>query len=256
MKFQYASDLHLEFENNHHYLTQVNNLKPVAPYLILAGDIDNIVNRQVTRDSYFEWLSKNWEQVYIIPGNHEWYMNEDVSQAFDIDLKIYPNVRYLNHQKVHIEGVDFYFTTLWSIVRHHMIKNYIADFRSCKYDGERYTYKHHDELHQRAVKWLSTELNKEKTNPRVVVSHFVPCPQTDGYPKGSNSLIGPIIKRYFTADLSVRIEGWDIDYWIYGHNHWDKNVDALGVKFRSNQFGYVSHSEHQGFDFAKVIEMS
>ncbi|MCV9389154.1 metallophosphoesterase [Reichenbachiella ulvae] len=255
MKFQYASDLHLEFENNYYYLTEVQNLKPVAPYLILAGDIDNIVNRQVTRDSYFKWLSENWKQVYIIPGNHEWYSNEDVSRAFDIDLKIYPNVRYLNHKKIHIEGVDFYFTTLWSLVRNQIIKNYIPDFRNCNYAGERYTYKHHDELHQKAVKWLSTELNKEKTHPRVVVSHFVPCTQTDGYPKSSDPLLGPIIKRYFTAELSERIDGWDIDYWIYGHNHWDKNVDTLGVKFRSNQFGYVSHLEHQGFDFAKTIEI-
>lgn len=255
MKFQYASDLHLEFEDNYHYLTKVQNLNPVAPYLILAGDIDNIINRQVTRDSYFEWLSKNWKQVYIIPGNHEWYMKEDVSQAFDIDLKIYPNVRYLNHQKVHIEGVDFYFTTLWSRVRHESIKNYIADFRKCRYGEEKYTFRKHNDLHAKSVEWLGKELRKEKEYPRVVVSHFVPCSEADGYPKGFDPFLSSIMKSYFTADISHKIKAWYVDYWIYGHNHWDKDVDAFGTKFRSNQFGYTFQLEHSGFDFAKMIEL-
>lgn len=237
MKFQYASDLHLEFRDNYTHLMELEPLKPVAPYLILAGDIDIIGLEEVLRYDIFKFLSEHWKEVFIIPGNHEYYKKGDVSESFNIDYHIFPNVRYLNHQKIHLEGVDFYFTTLWSRTGSSLIKTYISDFRSCKYGSQPFSYKHHDELHNKAVFWLNRELNKDKEYPRVVISHFVPCPAADGYPDSTDNYIGSIIKRYFVADLGEKVMNWDIDYWIYGHNHWDKDVDALGVKFRSNQFG-------------------
>ena len=173
MKFQYASDLHLEFDDNYYFLME-SNLVPSAPYLILAGDIDIIMSNQVTRMSYFEFLSKNWEQVFIIPGNHEFYKKGDVSKSFNIDIAIFPNVRYLNHQKLHIDGIDFFFTTLWSRTGTSIIKNMIADFRQCKYGDGAFKYKQHDELHRKAVSWLSRELNKEmKVELNILENEFL-----------------------------------------------------------------------------------
>ncbi len=142
----------------------------------------------------------------MIPGNHEWYQKEDASQSFNLDLAIYPNVKYINHQKIHIDGVDFFFTTLWSRIGSSLINNYIADFRRCKYGTESYKHNHHDELHRESVEWLNRELKEKKTHPRVVVSHFVPCPEVDGYPESKDDYIRPIIKRYFVAGLSDRID--------------------------------------------------
>lgn len=254
MKFQYASDLHLEFDENYHFLMS-NKLKPVAPYLILAGDIDIISDGKVTRPEYFRYLSDNWKEVFIIPGNHEFYKKGNVAASYNLELTIHSNVRYLNHQVVTIEGVDLIFTTLWSRVNTSLIKNYIADFRQCKYADGPFKYTHHDQLHEKAVSWLNKVLSPDKERPRVVVSHFVPCEEANGYPKSKDNYIGPIISRYFVASLENRIRDWDIDYWIYGHNHWDKDVDNLGVKFRSNQFGYCHTLEHKEFDLEKVIEI-
>lgn len=254
MKIQYASDLHLEFDDNYQFLMS-NKLKPTAPYLILAGDIDIISNGTVTRPEYFQYLSDNWKEVYIIPGNHEFYKKGNVATSFDLELTIHSNVRYINHQVITTEGVDLIFTTLWSRTNTSLIKSAIADFRQCKYADGPFKYTHHDELHAKAFRWLNQVLSSEKVRPRVVVSHFVPCSQADGYPESNDSYMGPIIKRYFVADLETRIRNWDIDYWVYGHNHWDKDVDALGVKFRSNQFGYYHTFEHKDFDYAKTIEI-
>ncbi|MEP2025420.1 metallophosphoesterase [Reichenbachiella sp.] len=254
MKIQYASDLHLEFDDNYHFLMS-NKLKPVAPYLILAGDVDIISDGRVTRPEYFQYLSDNWKEVYIIPGNHEFYKKGNVAASYNLELTIHSNVRYLNHQVVTIEGVDLIFTTLWSRVNTSLIKNYIADFRQCTYANGPFKYTHHDQLHGKALSWLNKILSLDKERPRVVVSHFVPCQEANGYPKSNDSYIGPIIGRYFVADLENRIRDWDIDYWIYGHNHWDKDEDALGVKFRSNQFGYCHTFEHKDFDFEKMIEI-
>ncbi|UXX79783.1 metallophosphoesterase [Reichenbachiella carrageenanivorans] len=254
MKIQYASDLHLEFDDNYQFLLE-NKLKPVAPYLILAGDIDIISNGTVTRLDFFKYLSENWKEVYIIPGNHEFYKKGNVAASFSLELTIHPNVRYLNHQVITIEGVDLIFSTLWSRTNTSLIKSMISDFNQCKYDDGPFKYKQHDELHARAVRWLNHQLSLDKERPRIVVSHFVPCQQANGYPQNDGDYKQSIMNRYFVADLENRIRDWDIDYWIYGHNHWDKDIDALGVKFRSNQLGYVFTAEHNGFDIEKVIEI-
>ncbi|WP_422358887.1 metallophosphoesterase [Reichenbachiella sp.] len=254
MKFQYASDLHVEFDDNYHFLMQ-NKIKPVAPYLILAGDIDIISGGQVTRSEFFQYLSDHWQEVYIIPGNHEFYKKGNVATSYSLKLTINSNVRYLNHQVVTIEGVDFIFTTLWSRVNTSLIKSLIADFRQCKYADGPFKYTQHDNLHGKAVTWLSKVLSLDKKRPRVVVSHFVPCPQVNGYPKSIDNYLGPIISRYFVADLENRIRDWDVDYWIYGHNHWNKDIEIYGVKFISNQFGYSFNMEHADFEYSKCIEL-
>lgn len=254
MRIQYASDLHLEFDDNYNYLETIP-LVPVAPYLVLAGDIDVISDGTVTRPDFFQYLSDNWKQVYIIPGNHEFYKNGNVAASFNLELTIHSNVRYLNHQVISIEGVDLIFSTLWSRVNTSLIKSLIADFRQRKYGEGPFKYKQHDELHGKAVTWLNKVFSTKKVRPRVVVSHFVPCQQANGYPPSNDNYLGPIMNRYFVADLEFRIKDWDIDYWIYGHNHWDKDVDALGVKFRSNQLGYTFQMEHAKFEFDKTIEI-
>lgn len=254
MTIQYASDLHLEFDDNYHFLMR-NKLNPVADYLILAGDIDIISNGTITRPDFFQYLSDHWKEVYIIPGNHEFYKNGDVAASFDLQLTLHPNVRYLNHQVISLEGVDLIFTTLWSRTNTSLIKSMIADFRQCKYSDGPFKYKQHDELHEKAVRWLNQQLCLDKERPRIVVSHFVPCQKANGFPQNNSDYKQSIMNRYFVADLENRIRDWDVDYWIYGHNHWDKDIDALGVKFRSNQLGYVFSMEHKGFDIAKVINI-
>ena len=254
MRIQYASDLHLEFAENYQYFLD-NPLQPTAPYLVLAGDIDIISTGEVTRPEFFQYLSEHWIEVFIVPGNHEWYRHGDVSKSFHLDLKIHHNVRYLNHQKVHLDGVDLFFSTLWSMTRSSIIKNLISDFRQSKYGSNPFTFKDHDRFHEKAVSWLRKQLMEEKKYPRVLVSHFVPCKEANGYPVSDDKYLGPIVNRYFVADLSSRIVDWDIDYWIYGHNHWNMDVNAMGTKFRSNQFGYLSRMEHVEFNSEKIITL-
>ena len=67
-RIQYVSDLHLEFYNKISFRSCV---KPVAPYLALAGDIGKPGTNMYT--NFLSYVSSNWEHVFYVAGNHEYY---------------------------------------------------------------------------------------------------------------------------------------------------------------------------------------
>ena len=82
MKIQYASDLHLEFKQNSKYLID-NPLKDTGDILILAGDIHVIGKDEFMQEPFWDWASKNYKQVIVAYGNHEFYNGYDLSTMKD-----------------------------------------------------------------------------------------------------------------------------------------------------------------------------
>jgi hypothetical protein len=71
MMIQYVSDIHLEFHDkmNTGSLQPLLFVKPVAPYLVLAGDIG--VPDLKGYSVFLQWCSENWNAVFLVAGNHE-----------------------------------------------------------------------------------------------------------------------------------------------------------------------------------------
>jgi len=69
---QYASDLHLEFYGKVPNFKEI--LRPVAPYLVLAGDIGQPGHPAFHQ--FLDYVSANWRAVILIAGNHEYYANQ------------------------------------------------------------------------------------------------------------------------------------------------------------------------------------
>lgn len=253
MKFQYASDLHQEFPENRAYLQQ-KPIVPSAPYLLLAGDIHVFNQQEKEVDTFFDYLSENWIQVFIVPGNHENYLSGNMAELFHVDLDIRPNVKYVNHQKIELEGVDLFFSTLWSQCNSDSIQGIVRDFYNCTYNDDDYTYNHHNELHDRAVAWLNSELSSKSTKPRIVVSHFVPTLKVDGSFKAYNAHTR-MLKDYYVANLDGFLPKWYVDYWIYGHNHSNRDCFEYDIQFLSNMLGYVKHGEHEKFVNDKILKI-
>lgn len=54
-------------------------------------------------------------------------------------------------------------------------------------------------------------------------------------------------------ELEDYIERSGIDYWIYGHSHYNKDVRIGNTMCLSNQLGYAFHQEHKTFVPDKCI---
>ena len=79
MRIQYMSDLHFEFRENSRYIKQ-NRFPVTGDILVLAGDIFYLKDRVAPLGNFWKWASKNYRQVLIVPGNHEYYNYCDVME--------------------------------------------------------------------------------------------------------------------------------------------------------------------------------
>lgn len=250
MKIQICSDLHLEFSNNRKWLKE-NPLKAKGDILIIAGDT-YYLNRNFAKLDFIKKVADEFEKVYLIPGNHEYYEGYDVSTGLSpFELNIKSNVHMLNNKSVEIGNVKFIFSTFWSLIE----KNTIAimkgmiDFRLIKYKDENFNINHFNELHNTAFKYVSSEIEEGKSN--IVITHHLPS-----YQCNSEEFRNSILNEAFCVERTSFILDSEIKFWIYGHSHRNKSEFEIGnTKMITNQFGYVGWNEHQFFKYDKIIEI-
>ena len=77
MKISFASDLHLEFRANARYLHD-NPLQPNGDILLLAGDTGYLNDENYRYHPFWDFVSENFTQTLIVPGNHEFYKSEEL----------------------------------------------------------------------------------------------------------------------------------------------------------------------------------
>lgn len=120
VRVQYASDLHI---NDWPKGTPFESfITPVAPILVLAGDICSAWDPLYTH--FLAWCSRNWYLVIFIAGNHEYYCEPGQERSIlytDYELSrissLFPNTHFLqNGSSYSIPGTKIRFvgSTLWS----------------------------------------------------------------------------------------------------------------------------------------------
>ncbi len=255
MKIQYASDLHLEFPENWNWILN-NPLPVIGDILILAGDIVPIHLIQ-QYDTFFDILSSNYEQVYWLPGNHEFYYNDVAPYARHITKPIRENVLLVNNASFIHHRVKLIFTTLWGHIRPQekiIIENHVSDFMLIRYNELPFTIEHFNELHAIALDFLAHELSEEfeTTDKKIVISHHVPT--QINYPE---RYVKSVINPAFAVELKQFILQHEPDYWIYGHHHCNVSDFSIGhTRMLTNQLGYVRYNQHESFYGDKTILLS
>lgn len=251
MKVQYASDLHLEFADNWRYL-KGNPLKVTGDVLVLAGDLGYLGDGNYTKHPFWDWASEKYKQVICCMGNHEFYKYFDIATLEDgYCLEIRRNVHSYYNAVVHIDDTDFIISTLWSDIplrEAYYTEQVISDFRRILYNGELLTFADFNREHGRCLEFIKNSVLKSTAKNKVVVTHHVPSFLMQ-CPKFEHSLANGA----FTVELKDYIKDSGIDFWIFGHSHY--NVDKVigQTTCLSNQLGYVFQNEHTSFDNGKYI---
>ena len=103
MNIQYCSDLHLEFPENNQFLNQ-HPLEIRGEVLVLAGDIlpFSVHKKQ---SAFVDYVADNFEAVYWIPGNHEYYQYNAGTVADPLLEKMRSNVWLVNNQVMQYKDV-------------------------------------------------------------------------------------------------------------------------------------------------------
>lgn len=251
LKFQFCSDLHLEFSANKKWLT-AHPLVPNATHLILAGDIMPFREIDLHRD-FIDYLSDHFEFTYWLPGNHEFYHSDLARWESTIHEFIRPNVLLLNNRAVYVGGTKLIFSTLWSKISAaaaRVIEFGLNDFHHIRSNGLFFSVHEFNKLHITSLQYIEDELNHEDLCKRIVITHHVPTFQH--YPRAFE---GDVLSQAFASELSPKIEQSNISAWIYGHHHHNHADFCIGqTRMMTNQLGYVHRNEHHEFDCGRLLE--
>ncbi|WP_316824447.1 metallophosphoesterase [Pedobacter miscanthi] len=252
MKFQYCSDLHLEFSQNAKFLKS-NPIIPKGDILLLAGDIVQFDQIEKHKD-FFNYISDHFSASYWVPGNHEYYCSNISHRSGKFIESIQRNVTLLNNSTVEIGNTRLIFSTLWSNIsqgKEKYIRRGMSDFHLIQDDGNSLSVKKYNALHSQSVSYIENIIEQEYVGNTVVISHHLPTFRH--YPP---QYLGSALNEAFATDLDELVKTSRADYWIYGHHHQKVSGFKIGeTTLITNQLGYVSHNEHGQFNTSQCIEL-
>jgi predicted phosphodiesterase len=253
IRIQYASDLHLEFSDNWCYLKN-HPLEVAGEVLVLAGDIGYLGDESYRAHPFWDQVSESYEQVVVCMGNHEFYKGFDVAKLHDgFCHQIRPNVRSYYNSVIQMGDVDIIVTTLWAYVKPedaYFTELAVTDFKRIVYEGEIMTFAEFNKEHKGCLTFLKDALEKSNARKRIVVTHHVPSFKLQN-PRFAESRVNGA----FVVELHDFIENQAIDYWIFGHSHYNIDLRIGDTLCTSNQLGYVFHNEHYSFQPGKYVEL-
>ncbi|MBO4722573.1 MAG: metallophosphoesterase [Muribaculaceae bacterium] len=254
MRIQYASDLHLEFKENTRYLKE-HPLEVAGDILVLAGDILLFGEKLMSEHPFWEWCSDHYAHTFIVPGNHEYYNRVDVlSTLTNFTYPLRKNVTYINNRSITLGDTEIFFTTLWSRISDDALAAVQMGMNDCRrivFGDHLLLATDYARAHDKCFTWLKDALSKSTAPHKVVVTHHCPIIAED--PRYDDNGLSSA----FVVDLEVFIKKSNIDYWIFGHTHWNaKRGTRVGnTTLLTNQMGYLTHGGEEGFNLNEMIEV-
>jgi len=243
MRIQYCSDIHLELGENSRYILK-NPLQVSGEILLLAGDIIPL-HDEFFNDSFFGFIAENYKQVFWVPGNHEFYDKNITEFSNSYNIRIRDNINIVNNVVLIYENIRFVFSTLWTkinTINERNIEKGVADFTNILYKNKKLKTKEYNMLHNEGFEFIQQSV-KELHEKTVVVSHHLPSNLCNSSEHKNSS-----INEAFCIDLTDFIESSNINFWIYGHSHFNQKPLHVGnTILLTNQLGYVQSNEHKSF---------
>ena len=239
MKIQYISDLHLDNPDNLRFF-QTNRIVPQADILVLAGDVIPLKDLGLV-EGFLDNLSEDFDRVYWVPGNHEYYGLDYNIYRSNFFQSIRDNVFIVNNKSILVNDVELIFSTLWSEISledrwHSQI--YINDFKFVKFNTEAIDYKDYNFFNSECREYIKNRICDHSIDKKVVITHHCPVLLPSELLSIDSALLGA-----YCNDLAGLISDYRPNFWIYGHTH--SNVGAIQIgatSYVTNQFNDIKSS--------------
>ncbi len=248
LNIQYCSDLHLEFDLNRKWISKYP-LAVKGDVLLLGGDI-MLLTQQEQHNDFLDYVASHYQAVYWIPGNHEYYHSDIAGKSGTLHEAVRDNVFLVNNTTISLGNTDLICSTLWShisLLNQWEIMRVLSDFKLIKNVGDRLTVAKYNELHAQARQYIEQAIKTSTAKHKVVLTHHVPTLMN--YPPKYK---GDPVNEAFATEMQDFIESSGVDYWLYGHTHYNPSDFRIGhTQMLSNQLGYVQYGENKHFDNGK-----
>lgn len=266
MKIQIVSDIHLEFND----WVEINNAG--ADILCLAGDIclaehfargepSPYVAKAQQYLRFFDHVSKQFDRVFYVMGNHEHYSGlwNNTANHLRETLALWPNIALLDNQWVEIDRTRIIGTTLWTDMNKGdpltmmSMPDMMSDYRAIAINnnGAYYKLRPIDTVQEHYRSLETIKLGVETWDGDVVVlGHHTPS-HLSIHPKYANQ---GIMNAAFVNMLDEYImDHPKIKLWIHGHVHdpWDYMIGETRIV--CNPHGYPR--ERPVWDPNLIVEM-
>ncbi len=271
MNIQLLSDLHLEVQP--HFQPRP---APGADVLVLAGDVGSYHAGSLLREDDFGLRRfsprHGWPvPVLYLPGNHEYDgLDFDATHARLREACERLGMVWLERAVVHIAGVRFVGTTLWSDFDAlgpdaddpgATLGQQLAAREKAFRAANHYLSKHGSlrqgapmlaqDVREQALacqQWLRQALAQPHDGPTVVVTHFAPSLRSAdpryGLSPGTAGFCNALDELLVHAQL-----------WLHGHLHAPSDYVHNGCRVVANPLGYASKGEQGAFRLTGLIAL-
>ena len=237
MRIQLISDLHLECYK------KLPSIIPKSNYLALCGDIGYPFENHY--NEYISLVSKIYEKVFVVSGNHEYYnykhTMEEIDDQIEKVIKQYNNVYYLNNDEHIVDDIVILGTTLWSDVSKEevYIKQMMNDYNKIYFNNPHKTFitpKHVTQLFHNNVSWLGHKILEHRHKKIVILSHHLPSFQliSEKYKDSKTNCAYASNLEYLLHDHVVA--------WLCGHTHIANEVKINQCLCVVNPRGYPNEN--------------
>lgn len=254
-----VSDLHLEFNPEF----RIRNTENV-PWLNLGGDIcvaeyftrgPNSPKREHTKQwlEFFEIVSKEFEYVTYILGNHEHYHGifTETANILREALAHLPNIHILDNDWIKLpNGYNVFGATLWTNIDkgNPVIADYIRrgmnDFKLIQCSTTNYRkFMPFDSKREHEISLI--KFDKGYTDNCIFLSHHAPSYQSihEEYRSGRYSHLNP---AYYSDLEQFILDRPDIKLWTHGHVHSNFDYYVGNTRVVCNPHGYGNENK-QGY---------
>ena len=207
----------LQYYSDFHIINKIPVIKQLSNNIALCGDIGNPFDKNYS--DFFEQLSNNYDNVFIIAGNHEYWQHKYRMQ--DVDDKIndivckFSNINFLNKSSAKLDDHTVAGCTLWT-------KRNMMSFDNKKIinnNNKLISINDVNNLHNDHVKFIKDTIST--CDKLIVLTHHLPTYRLVSTKYRKEPYI--YYQSLCSSDLDHLIK-LPIDAWLCGHSHCVKNI--------------------------------